>query len=80
MCLTFWPLIVDNIPLYHYKTMFPLSFPSPSHDLEYLLASLHYMYSGTSFIRTLWFPVKIVRIGEASGYLKCYDLSSKKKS
>ena len=37
------------------------------------------LYSGASFIRTLWFPVKIVRIGEASGYLKCYDLSLKKK-
>ena len=37
------------------------------------------MYSGASFIRTLWFPVKIVRMGEASGYLKCYDLSLKKK-
>ena len=37
------------------------------------------IYSGASFIRTLWFPVKIVRIGEASGYLKCYDLSLKKK-
>ena len=39
-----------------------------------------YVYSGASFIRTLWFPVKIVQIGEASGYLKCYDLSLKKKS
>ena len=37
------------------------------------------IYSGASFIRTLWFPVKIVRIGEASGYLKCYDLFLKKK-
>ena len=36
-------------------------------------------YSGASFIRTLWFPVKIVQIGEASGYLKCIDLSLKKK-
>ena len=33
---------------------------------------LHNKYSGASFIRTLWFQVKIVRIGEAFGYLKCY--------
>ena len=40
------------------------------------LAPVFYVYySGASFIRTLWFPVKIVRIGEGSGYLKCYDLS-----
>ena len=33
------------------------------------------IYSGASFIKTLWLTVKIVRIGEESGYLKCYDLS-----
>ena len=38
------------------------------------------IYSGASFIQTLWFPVKIVWIGEASGYLKCYDLSLKEKN
>ena len=39
-----------------------------------LLNKLHRnVYSGASVIRMLWFPVKIVRIGEASGYLKYYD-------
>ena len=42
-------------------------------------AFIIWIYSGASFIRTLWFPVKIIWIGEASAYLKCYDLSLKKK-
>ena len=37
------------------------------------------MYSGASFNRTFWFLFKIVRIGEASRYLKCYDMSLKEK-
>ena len=49
--------------------------------LDIRIPTLHKVYTcGASFIRTLWFPVKIVRKGEASGYPKCYDLSLKKKN